>query len=175
MSAGAVIVGNAAGDTVIVLDTDTNGLLHASVAVQVSVTVPPHAPGVTVNVDGFEVPLIKHPPSNPFVKGIVLGAGTPPQATVMSASAVIVGNAAGFTCIILDLVIVFPQTIAVHVSVTSPPQAAGIALNVDVADPLIAHASVKPLEYASELVVTTPQFTVIADTFANVTAGGIIL
>ena len=41
---GAVIVGNAAGLTVIVLDTDVSGLPHTSVAVHVSVTVPPHAP-----------------------------------------------------------------------------------------------------------------------------------
>ena len=51
MFAGAVIVGNAAGLTVIVLDTDASVLPHASVAVHVSVT----------------VPLIKHVPLPPLV------------------------------------------------------------------------------------------------------------
>ena len=64
---GAVIVGNAAGSTKIVLDTDANGLLQASVAVHVSVTNPPHAPGVDVKVEVAEVPVIAHPPLNPLV------------------------------------------------------------------------------------------------------------
>ena len=67
MSAGAVIVGNAAGFTVIVLDTDANALPHGSVAVHVSVTVPPHAPGVAVNIDVLDVPVIKHGAVNPLV------------------------------------------------------------------------------------------------------------
>jgi hypothetical protein len=45
-----------------ILDTDASGLPHASVAVQVSVTVPPHAPGSAEKVDGFDVPVIRHPP-----------------------------------------------------------------------------------------------------------------
>ena len=65
MSAGAVIVGNVAGSTVIDLDTEANGLPQGSVAVHVSVTVPPHA-GTLPNVDGLDVPLIKQPPANPF-------------------------------------------------------------------------------------------------------------
>ena len=44
IGASAVIVGNAAALTVIILDTDASGLLHASVAVHVSITSPPHAP-----------------------------------------------------------------------------------------------------------------------------------
>ena len=60
-------VGNAAGLTVIVLDTDASDLPQASVAVQVSVIVPPHAPGVGVCVEPSEVPLIKQPPLNPLV------------------------------------------------------------------------------------------------------------
>ena len=59
--ASAVITGNAAGLTVIVLDTDAIVLPHASVAVHVSVTVPPHGPGSAVCVD-VTVPLIKHDP-----------------------------------------------------------------------------------------------------------------
>ena len=64
--AGAVKVGNAAGLTVIVLDTDAIVLPQGSVAVQVSVTVPPQAGGVEPNVDGFDVPLIRHAPLAPL-------------------------------------------------------------------------------------------------------------
>ena len=67
MFEGAVMVGKAAGLTVIVLETEAIGLPQEAGAVQVSVTVPPQGPGVAVNVDGFEVPLIKHPPFNPLV------------------------------------------------------------------------------------------------------------
>ena len=49
------------------LETDASGLPQGSVAVHVSVTVPPHAPGLALNVDAFEVPLIKQPPLNPLV------------------------------------------------------------------------------------------------------------
>ena len=62
MLAGAVIVGNGAGSTVIVLDTEASGLPHASVAVHVSVTVPPHPFGAAENVDGLEVPVIRQLP-----------------------------------------------------------------------------------------------------------------
>ena len=55
-----------------------------------------------MNVEEFEVPLIKHPALNPLLNDNVLAAGTAPQATVMSAGAVIVGKAAGLTCIVLD-------------------------------------------------------------------------
>ena len=65
--ASAVMVGNAAGLTVMVLDTGASALPQASVAVQVSVTVPPQAPGVVVNVDELDVPLIRHPPLAPLV------------------------------------------------------------------------------------------------------------
>ena len=67
MFAGAVIVGNGAGSTVMVLDTDAITLPQGSVAVQVSVTVPPQAGGVEPNVDGFDVPLIRHAPLAPLV------------------------------------------------------------------------------------------------------------
>ena len=100
VAAGAVIVGNAAGLTVIVLDTATIVLPHTSVAVQVSVTSPPHAPGVAVNVDGFDVPLIEHPPVNPLENEIVLAVGTAPHATVIPTVAVIVDKAAGLTVIV---------------------------------------------------------------------------
>ena len=67
MFAGAVIVGNAAGFTVIVLETEVMVLPQGSVAVHVSVTVPPQAPGVAEKVEGFEVPLIRQPPLKPLV------------------------------------------------------------------------------------------------------------
>jgi hypothetical protein len=61
---GAVNVGAAAGVTVIVLDA-VMFLPHASVAVHVSVTVPPHGPGAAVCVDVAD-PLIKQVPEPPF-------------------------------------------------------------------------------------------------------------
>ena len=66
MLAGAVMVGKAAGLTVMVLDTGASALPQASVAVHVSVIAPPQGPGVAVKVEGLEVPEIKHPPANPF-------------------------------------------------------------------------------------------------------------
>ena len=65
--AGAVIVGNDAGLTVIVLDTDAIVLPHGSVAVQVSVTVPPQPVGVALNADALDTPVIKQAPLNPLV------------------------------------------------------------------------------------------------------------
>ena len=67
ISAGAVIVGSAAGLTVMVLDTDAIVLPQGSVAVQVSVTVPPQPEGVALNVDALDVPVIKHAPLSPLV------------------------------------------------------------------------------------------------------------
>jgi len=55
-----------------------------------------------VKVDGFDVPVIKHPPLNPLVNDIVVDAGIAPQSTVIGPGAVIVGSAAGLTVIILD-------------------------------------------------------------------------
>ena len=132
-SARAVITGKAAGLTVITLETDEIILPQTSVAVQVSVTFPPQANGVAVNVDPLEVPSIKQPSLNPLLNEIVLDIGKPPQATVTSARAVITGKAAGLTVIILETdEIVLPQlSVAVQVSVTFPPQADGVALNVD--------------------------------------------
>ena len=61
------MVGSAAGLTVIVLDTEAIVLPQGSVAVHVSVTVPPHPEGVDEKVDALDVPVIKHDPLNPFV------------------------------------------------------------------------------------------------------------
>jgi hypothetical protein len=52
---------------VIVLVTGTSALPHASVAVHVSVIVPPQGPGAAEKVDVFEVPEIKQDPLRPFV------------------------------------------------------------------------------------------------------------
>ena len=123
-----------------VLDTEAKALPQESVAVHVSITVPPHALGVVVKVEAFEVPLIKHPPVNPLLNEIVLGAGNAPQATVMAAGAVIVGKAAGLTVIVLEVKIVLPSwSVKVQLSVTDPPQEEGIALRVDVTEPLMGH------------------------------------
>ena len=92
--------------------------------------------------------MIKHDPVNPFVNVIVLAAGTAPQATLISAGGVIVGKAAGVTVIVLDTdASALPQaSVAVHVSVTVPPQGPGAAVCVDVADPLIKQVPLSPLE-----------------------------
>ena len=66
ISAGAVMVGSAAGLTVMVLDTEAIVLPQGSVAVQVSVTVPPHPEGVAENVDALDVPVIRHDPLSPL-------------------------------------------------------------------------------------------------------------
>ena len=66
MFAGAVMVGNGAGSTVMVLDTEAITLPQRSVAVQVSVTVPPQAGGVEPNVEALDVPLIRHAPLSPL-------------------------------------------------------------------------------------------------------------
>jgi hypothetical protein len=163
--AGAVIVGNAAGLTVMVLLIGANALPHASVAVHVSVTVPPHAFGVVVFVDVFDVPLIKQPPLKLFVNERVLAAGIAPQATVILPGFDITGNAAGFTVIVLlTEANALPHTsVAAHVSVTVPPHALGVAVNVDVFDvPLIRHPPLSPFVYDNVLAAgIAPQATVI--------------
>ena len=80
-----------------ILETDTKGLLHSSLAVHVSVTSPPQGPGVPKNVEGSDVPLILHGAAAPLLKVIVVGTSGVPQATIASAGAVIVGKAAGLT------------------------------------------------------------------------------
>ena len=53
--------------TVIVLVTGASVLPHASVAVHVSVIVPPHGPGAAEKVEVGDVPLIRHDPLSPLV------------------------------------------------------------------------------------------------------------
>jgi len=163
---GLEITGKVAGVTVMVLDTGASCLPQASVAVQVSVTVPPQAPGVAVNAEKLEFPEIRQPPVNPLLKLIVLGGGTAPHATVMAAGGVMVGRVAGFTVIMRETeAIVLPQvSVAVHVSVTIPPQASGMAENVDGLDvPETRQPPVSPLLYGIILAAgMDPQSTVIA-------------
>ena len=51
----------------IVLETEAIVLPQGSVAVQVSVTVPPHPEGVAEKVEALDVPLIRHDPLSPLV------------------------------------------------------------------------------------------------------------
>jgi hypothetical protein len=160
------MVGNAAGDTWITLDTDAIVLPQESVAVHVWVTSPPHAFGVAENVERLDIPEIRQVPVKPLLYASLLAAGIAPQATVIAAGAVMVGNAAGDTWITLDTdAIVLPQeSVAVHVWVTSPPHAFGVAENVERSDiPEIRQVPLKPLLYASLLAAgIAPQATVIA-------------
>ena len=50
-----------------VLVTGVSALPQASVAVQVSVIVPPHGPGAAEKVDVLEVPVIRQEPESPLV------------------------------------------------------------------------------------------------------------
>ena len=75
----------AAGVTFIVLVTGASALPQASVAVHVSVIVPPQAPGAAEKVEVFEVPLIRHEPASPFVKLRVDAVGVAPHAIVIAA------------------------------------------------------------------------------------------
>ena len=65
MAGGALNVGNAAGETVIVIETGAIVLPQISVAAHVSTIVPPHAGGVAVLVE-LTVPLIRQPPLPPL-------------------------------------------------------------------------------------------------------------
>ena len=172
ISINAVIVGNAAGSTVISRDVEDNALPQASVAVHVSVTVPPQAEGVVLKVEALDEPESWQPPLRPFEYAIVLAAGNAPHATVISAGALIVGKSAGFTVIILETaLIVLPQrSLAVHVSVTVPPQAPGIGLKVlGLEVPLIKQSPLNPLlKFSVDAAGILPQATVIA-------AGGVIV
>ena len=69
MLPGADMVGKAAGLTVIVLETGVIVLPQASVAVHVSVMVPPQAPAgdCALNVEASDVPDIKQPPDKPLL------------------------------------------------------------------------------------------------------------
>jgi len=148
MSPGVEIAGNSAGFTVIILETGLSTLPQASVAIHVSVTLPPQAPGITVKVEALEVPESRQPPLNPLVKLMVLGEGTAPQSTVIEPGAIMVGSVAGLTIIVLETgASALPQaSVAVHVSVTLPPQTPGVFVNVDRLEiPEIRQSPLSPL------------------------------
>src|SRR5436189_299606 len=110
---------------------------------------PPQAPAGdwAEDVDDADVQLISQLPVNPLIKDSELDDGTTTQTIVISAGAVIVGNAAGLTVIVLDTgASALPHaSVAAHVSVTTPPQTPGIAESVEVADPLIEQGELNPL------------------------------
>ena len=148
MFASGVNTGNRAGSTVMVLDTEASDLPHTSVAVQVSVMVPPHGPGVAENVERLEMPLNRQPSVNPLVYVTELGIIGVPHGTVMFASGVNNGNRAGSTVMVLDTEASgLPHTsVAVQVSVIVPPHGPGVAENVERLEvPLIRQPSVSPL------------------------------
>ena len=64
---GVVNTAGGAGETLMVLVTGVSVLPQASVAVHVSVIVPPHGGGAAENVDVADVPVIRHDPVSPFV------------------------------------------------------------------------------------------------------------
>ena len=134
IAAGAVIDGSVAGLTVIALDTEATVLAHASIAVEVDVTIPPQAPDGTCDekVDAADAPMIAQLPVNPLLNGKVLPVNVLPHATVVASGAVIVGKAAGLTVIVLDTsaTVLLQASIGVQVSVTVPPQAPGVAVKV---------------------------------------------
>ena len=107
--------------------------LPQTVAVQVSVTSPPQAPGIVLKVE-LTVPVSWQLPVKPlsYVSSWVVA---PPQATVIADCTGNDGVKAGLTWMIREVVMVLPQTVAVQVSVTSPPQAPGMVLRVEVAIP----------------------------------------
>jgi len=140
LTGGVVNTAGRAGVTVMILDTGASVLPHISVAVHVSVIVPPHAPGAALKVDGLEVPLIKHDPLDPLVYGNVPDVGITPQAIVIPAGAVIVGSDAGVTVIVLLPVIVrLHASVNVHVSVNVPPQPVTVPVLIAVTVPDIKH------------------------------------
>ena len=130
----------------IVLVTGTSTLPHASVAVHVSVIVPPHGPGAAEKVDVADVPVIKQDPLSPLVNVRVDDGGVAPHAIVIGPGAVITGSAAGVTVIVLDPEIVLPHaSVYVQLSVSVPPHPVIVPLLVAVTVPDIRHVPLAPL------------------------------
>lgn len=120
---GVVKTTAGAGVIVIVLETGIRILPHGSVAVHVSVIVPPQTPGNELKVDNSDIPLTRHDPLCEFVYVIVPGLGTNPQPTVMSAGAVNIGSGAGVIVIVLfPLIVRLHSSVNVQLSVNIPPQ-----------------------------------------------------
>ena len=142
MVGAAANSGAAAGDTTIVLVL-VIVLWQASVNVHVSVTLPPHTPGSVLRLDAAD-PLIKQAPLPPLVN-VSDDVVAPPQATVIVPAAANSGAAAGCTTMVLVLVMVCPQYVVVHVSVTLPPHTPGSVPRLEFTDPLIRQAPLPPL------------------------------
>jgi len=128
------------GRTWITRETLGTGRPQESTADQVSVTSPPeHAGGAALNVELVE-PFTRQLPLPPLLKFSELEDGIPPQSTVMlGGGASKIAVAVGRTWITREtLGTGRPQeSTADQVSVTSPPeQAGGVALNVELAEPL---------------------------------------
>jgi hypothetical protein len=143
---GVVNTAGAAGETVIVLVTGAITLPQLSVAVHVSVIVPPHAPGAAEKVEVFDVPVTRHEPARPLVYVRVDDVGVVPQAIVIAAGAVIVGNAAGVTVIILlPVMVLLHASVNVHVSVSVPPHDVTVPVLTAVTVPEIKHVPLAEL------------------------------
>src|SRR5688572_9715510 len=142
-----------AGSTVIVLDA-VIVLLHASVNVQVSVYVPPHAVWEPV-ITPVAVPDISQTPVCPLVYANVVGAGADvPHGIVRLGAAANTAGGAGSTVIVLDAVIVrLHASVNVQVSVYVPPHAVCEPVITPVAVPDISHTPVCPFVYAREVPV----------------------
>ena len=124
----------------IVLVTGASALPHASVAVHVSVIVPPHAPGAAEKVDVADVPVSRQEPVSPLVNVSVDDAGVAPHAIVIAPGAVITGTAAGVTVMLREPLIVLPHaSVYVQLSVSVPPHPVTVPLLVAVTVPDIRH------------------------------------
>jgi hypothetical protein len=150
---------------VMVLETGVKTRPQASVAVQVSVTVPAH-PGIVEKVESADVPALAQAPVNPFVKGILVAAGNAPQIPVIFAGAIIVANGS-VTVIVLETEKVLPHAVAVQVSIavspaTPLPQTV-VREKVEGAElPVIAQVPVKPFVKLNVVGASiVPQLTVI--------------
>jgi hypothetical protein len=129
-----------------VLVTGVSTRPQASVAVQVSVIVPPQGPGVAEKVDVFEVPVIRQEPVSPLVYVSVEEVGVTPQAIVMPVGAVITGSAAGVTVMVLVPEMVLLQaSVKVQLSVSVPPHPVTVPVLVAVTVPEIRQVPEAPL------------------------------
>jgi hypothetical protein len=129
-----------------ILVTGASTLPQASVAVHVSVMVPPHGPGAVEKVDVLEVPVIRHDPLSPLVNVRVDDAGVAPQAIVLAAGAIIPGSAAGVTVIALDPLITLPHaSVNVQESVSVPPHPVTVPVRVAVTVPDMRHVPLPEL------------------------------
>ena len=125
--------------------------------------VPPHALGVAVLVEVAD-PVRRHPALALLLKLSELAAGALPQVTVtLAGGALNVGSRAGDTVIVLETgASALPHaSLAAHVSTMVPPQAPGVAVLVEVADPVSRQPAPPLFVKLSELAAGAfPQVTV---------------